>query len=96
MKVSVSRPVEEAKSDVEWPGVDRRNLRQLTLDGKPTPKKRKVTQTTLSFQPADQALQAPLSPSLRAAEAAPPPCAALPAVEPGQMRITGLARVSTR
>ena len=89
MRCSVSRSVDDASRDAEWPGIDRRRLTQTTLDGRPPVKRqREVLQpkTAVAATPKEGSkaneLSAPLSPSLRAS-----PMPTLPAVEPGQTRL---------
>lgn len=102
MRVSVSRAVDDAKGGVEWPGVDRRRLRQTTLFGTalPEPKASSVQpkiadhlHLPVTEVAPDTSTDAPVSPSLR-----PRPTGDrhLPEVERGQLRIPMLARVSLR
>ena len=93
MKVSTSRKVDEARHDVEWPGVDRRKLRQTTLFGSVVPGSRPpLVQTKITdvAPRAREELVAPLSPSLRPRLSQGP---YLPDVAPGQLRISSLAGV---
>lgn len=101
MRCSISRPVENASADVEWPGPDSRRWRQTTLfksssgiglvDNKPVafihpPRSKSESDTSDSGEIG----AAPLSPSLRNTSHV------LPPVEPGQQRIPLVARVSHR
>ena len=87
MKYSVSRPVEDASRDVEWPGPDNRRLRQTTLSKTglnvpPAPPRPPVpTRCTSPSLQEEMAPLAPLSPSLRKS-AAPSSSAEVPDVAP--------------
>lgn len=85
MRCSVSRSLQDAARDAEWPGQDPRRWRQTTL-----------TKTGLRVPPARA--EAPLSPSLRKAASVDTALldVALPPVAPGQTRITSLVRSSSR
>lgn len=104
MNVTVSRSLEDAAQDAEWPGPDRRNLKQtlLTRSGLRLPKvsvvqedaaarERRVSPSLL----CEREQSPPLSPSLRASPET-VLANALPAVEPGQQRLTTLVYVSSR
>ena len=93
MKVSTSRRVDDAKHDIEWPGVDRRKLRQTTLFGSVVPGSRPpLVQTRITdvVPRAREELVAPLSPSLRPRVSEGP---LLTDVAPGQLRISSLVGV---
>ena len=104
MNVTSSRSLEVAAQDVEWPGPDRRNLKQtlLTRTGFRLPNVSGVQEDTATHERCvspsllcERKQSPPLSPSLRAS---PEPALpnALPVVEPGQQRLTSLVKVSNR
>ena len=93
MKVSTSRRVDDAKHDIEWPGVDHRKLRQTTLFGSvlPAPRPPLVQTKITDVGPRErEELVAPLSPSLRPRLSEGP---LLTDVAPGQLRISSLVGV---
>jgi len=104
MNVTVSRSLDEAAQDVEWPGPDRRKLKQtlLTPTGFRLPNVSGMQEDTASHEHCvspsllcERKQSPPLSPSLRVSPE-PVLANALPVVEPGQQRLTTLVKVSSR